>query len=610
MRSTTTPATGLLATALAACEANGWNPAALDSLRMELTDEFILPEDLSTLSADELAALETQAVEAFDEVRGGDLNEQALAALGQLAEAVDLLRAEGGRRSEAQAEANAAVEAMVSRIHGGDAAAEVTSEDEGDEGGEGEAGDGGSEAPAEGEQEAEGAEAGELVTASARVTTPRPRKINVPLSEVRKRAPKVDADAPTMGITITASSDLPNVVTGSRFAQLSDVAVAMHGKARQLADKGRASIATIELPVVNDARHIVGLDAMDDFLRQVTSPDVLVAAGGWCAPSMPIFDLFSIEGVDGLIDLPSITVERGGIEFPVSPSIASVFTAPWLWTEADDIAAASNVGPEDEDYGDNVTKPCFRIPCPTFDAERLDAHGLCISHGNLSDRAYPELTTRYISLVTSAHLHLISLRHIAAMVAGSTAVAIPDSGTNISGSAAPILSNLELQAIDYRLKFRMRDDAVLEGVFPAWAKGIIRADLALRQGVDLISVTDAQIMEWFDQRSVRVQFVQDWQVGTTGYPGQAAAATAWPDNIRFLLYAAGTWAEGQGGAIDLGVTRDSTQIAVNDHTAAWTEEFRLLAKIGHESRVVQVPMDPNGVTHLGVALSAVVADAP
>src|SRR3546814_10859410 len=35
---------------------------------------------------------------------------------------------------------------------------------------------------------------------------------------------------------------------------------------------------------------------------------------------------------------------------------------PWLWTEADDIAAATG----------SPTKPCVRVPCPTFSEERLE----------------------------------------------------------------------------------------------------------------------------------------------------------------------------------------------------------------------------------------------
>jgi hypothetical protein len=48
--------------------------------------------------------------------------------------------------------------------------------------------------------------------------------------------------------------------------------------------------------------------------------------------------------------------------------------------------------------------------------------------------------------------------------------------------------------------------------------------------------------------------------------------------------------------LDLGVIRDSTLNATNDYTAAWMEECYLVAKIGHESRVVTVDVCANGTT--------------
>jgi hypothetical protein len=93
-----------------------------------------------------------------------------------------------------------------------------------------------------------------------------------------------------------------------------------------------------------------------------------------------------------------------------------------------------------------------------------------------------------------------------------------------------------------------------------------------------------------------VQFVTDWQVGSGDFPGQVSARTAWPENVSFLIYAAGTFVVGTGLDLDLGVVRDSTLNAKNDHTAAWTEECKLVAKIGHDSRVVTVNFCVDGRT--------------
>jgi hypothetical protein len=266
----------------------------------------------------------------------------------------------------------------------------------------------------------------------------------------------------------------------------------------------------------------------------------------------------------------------------------------WLWTESNDILAVTGAG----------TKPCARPACPTFTEERLDCHGLCVTAGNLTERAYPELIDNHIRLTMMAHAHIISQRHIAELVAGSTAVSMASGTASELSASWGVLNALDLQVIDYKLKYRMCDGDVLEAIFPAWAYNVIRADIAKRNGYDdPFNVTPAEIRSWMDLRGVRAQFVQDWQVGSGSFPGQTTPRTDWPSTLNFLLYAAGTWSKGAGPTIDLGVVRDSTLNAKNDHTAAWTEECNLVAMYGHESRNVAVAIDVAGVSGLQADIS-------
>lgn len=587
-------------------------------------DEFILPEDLTTLSQEDLDNLRTQAIEAFDEIRtsaADDLTDTDVSTLAQLADAVDAIVTEGGRRDAARAEAAEAVSALVGRVHpDGDAAGDAPTAEGGDA----------PEAPADppadpeapADPPAEGADAPEgivvddpeLVTASGgptKITFPRARKLNIPLAEARRRqagkgVPEAPAPKVPAGVVMTAAADLADYGAGVRFPDTTAVALAMHDRAGALNLGGKSKVARIDLPAPVDGTAATDAETFAELVKENFTLDSMVAAGGWCAPSETSYDFFQIEGAGGLLDLPSMTVSRGGIEFPVSPSMAAVSSVPWVWTEADDIEALDN---PHEDPEDDVVKPCFRIPCPTFDAERLAMYGICVTHGNLSDMAYPELTTRYVNLVMAMHLHDISRRHLLDIVAGSTSVTIPQTGPNLEGAAAPILFAVELAAIDYRAKYYMNADAVLEGMFPSWQFGAIRADLALRTGMAEMAVTDAQILEWFDIRGIRAQFPVDWQNRAAGYPGVLnTPAVAYPDLSRFIIQAPGTWVEGRGPGLSLGVSRDKAQNDQNDFTAAWTEESRLLARIGHESRVYTVPQCVNGATKLAVNFPCVVAD--
>jgi hypothetical protein len=410
---------------------------------------------------------------------------------------------------------------------------------------------------------------------------------------------------------ITASADVPGIGQGQQFNDVASLANAYHARARNLSDgKGKPNyipIASIPLEHEFQADRTTGLPEYLEWFRTLQSPDqhdALVAGGGWCAPPENLYNFFNIAGVDGLVDLPTMNVSRGGINFPTSPSLADAFegvafggtsvafsgaSVPWLWTEQDDInAATGSPGP---------TKPCIRVPCPDFTERTLECYGVCVTAGNLTNSAFPEATQNFLSLVMSAHSHAMNGRFLATMAGLSTSV----TGGSYAVSGSPvfqqIFGGIELAASDYRTKFRMPDSAVLEVILPLWVKGAIRSDLAWRTGTsDLLAVTDAMINQFQTSRRVRVQFVQDWQVGSGANPGQAAARTAWPTSVQFMLYAAGTFVLGSGLNLDLGVVRDSTLNASNDYTAAWSEECHLIARVGHESRLYTTAISVNGIT--------------
>ncbi len=54
--------------------------------------------------------------------------------------------------------------------------------------------------------------------------------------------------------------------------------------------------------------------------------------------------------------------------------------------------------------------------------------------------------------------------------------------------------------------------------------------------------------------------------------------------------------------ITLDTVYDSTLLGSNDFTALFSEEGWLVAKRGHDSRKVSVPICPDGATHAGIAI--------
>lgn len=316
-----------------------------------------------------------------------------------------------------------------------------------------------------------------------------------------------------------------------------------------------------------------------------------VAAAGWCAPSMTLYDLCELETVDGILQLPEINITRGGIFFTTGPDFATIFggTGYWNFTEAQVIA--------------NTVKPCMEIPCPPFTELRLNALGVCITGGLLQRRGYPELVARFIRGALIAHLHRVNAFVIAQMAAGSTLVdfdPIPAGSLVGDSTSSGLLAAAEMVAVDMRYRNRMACDAMLEVVLPCWAKAQIRADLSRRTGVDLLSVSDSDIDRYFADRNLNVRWVYDWQDAYSGVvtgPGAALPGiTTFPATVEFLIYPAGTWVKGVDSIVTLETVYDSTKLSTNQYTALFTEEGVLVAKMCPDSRRVVYPLCPTGAT--------------
>lgn len=398
---------------------------------------------------------------------------------------------------------------------------------------------------------------------------------------------------------LTASADIPGFGAGVTMNGMEDLTRALTARAKSLPithrgdDAPRYPIASLNREFKYSLDMNATPDQINEVLTAAMNPDILTAAGGWCSPSEISYDFFNLVCDDGALDLPTVGINRGGIRWPISPSFADVTasTALWSWTETQDIAAVTGTA-------QSGTKTCGRVPCVTFDEERLHCDGICLTVGNLTEDSYPELISNFTKLLFAAHFHKMNRARINELRAFSSTFTVTN-GDAGSGVVAPVLGALELQAIDYRSRYAMCQGALLEVIAPRWLRGAMRSDLRKRMGsgTDMLSATDAYLMELFDAIGIRVQWVSDYQERTTGYPGvPATLMTAWPTTVEFLMMAPGTVVLGQGLRLDLGIIRDSVLNATNDHTAEWMEECWLMFNPGHEVRRLTVNICPDGTT--------------
>lgn len=584
----------------------------------EPLERISVPGDLIPLGDEELQTLHDQVLSAFNEVRDkgpGHYEETDLSYAYELRDGLSRVKAEQAARDVRAKNTAAAAALKAERV--------IKEIDESING------------PAEGTPEAAVAAARSdlehdeaIAAAAARGVTDAFVKMmgnrQVPsLTQVQERAaaslgatqqkaPKVPAPQASLAVTAAGS--------GQSLTSLEALGDAFNRMARDIPttnlgpDAPRHKVAS----VANEFKHTADMNTnpyvlqekIDDMMSDPGSP-ALTAAGGWCAPNEIRYSFFNIaEEPSGLLDLPTVGVTRGGLQWPVSPAIGDVFfqaggsnpasgfggfaftfantSDPWLWSEADDIATVTG----------SVNKPTLRVPCSSFTSGRLEAYGLTLTAGNLTDSAYPEQTQNFLRLLRMAYAHAINARLISLVVAGATSY----SGLGAANMPAfqTILDSVELTATDYRNKFAMADDSVLEVMLPRWVLAVMRADLAWRNNVERESVPDSVIRGFFTDRGVRVQFVSDWQVRGSGLPGTSATTLVkFPASADMIIFAPGTFLHGQGMSLDLGVVRDSVLNSENDFTAAWAEETHMIAKVGHEARKYTITFGVNGSGSLG-----------
>lgn len=309
-----------------------------------------------------------------------------------------------------------------------------------------------------------------------------------------------------------------------------------------------------------------------------TSMGALTAAAGWCAPSENRYDLCSLWTSDGLVDLPTASAPRGGVNY----------TKDWSWAQINDAALTSFTKLTEAQVIADTAKNCTELPCPTFTDRRLDVAVTCITGSFLQDVGYRENVATLIDGLTLKHEVNVNRDILAQLVTqAGAAVLIPGQGATVTGqtpdtsAVSSILAAVDIAAIDMRYRLHMSENQVLEIILPQWILAQWRADIGRRNAwyADPFALANATIMSWFSTRNIRPQFVRDWQDNPSGLatgPGDITAPitflTAFPTTVQFLIYPAGAIVLLREDVVTLTNVYDSTNLKQNLYTALFTEE--------------------------------------
>lgn len=533
---------------------------------------FEIPADITALDDEKLSeALDAALSEAaeFDSIPDADLTDEHLERLSALADFTTAAKNVQGERA-------AAASARTDRIAAARAALTRP------------------EAPAEPEP-AETPEP-EVVAASASTTPEAPKAKVAVLGRTSTSKDVADNLNPARPL-ITASADVPGFSNGSELAGLDEVGQALVARMKGLPTQRlggksgmrgqRYGAAAINLNQVRSADLSQNPSGGDDqgLLARARNTrrlagGSLTAGGGWCAPSETLYELCQIATTDGLLDLPTIQVNRGGIRFTRGPSFNDLYNDPnlgWWLTEAEIIAQDGTEDPP--------LKPCITVPCPDFEEVRLDAIGLCINVPLLTEAAYPELVRWTVENALIAHQHKVDTALIQKIVDGSEDLDV--NGT--FDTTIDSLAQIEQAANYIRQSWRMSFSAELEMLLPIWYRTTMRMDLARRTGVDLINVSDATLAAYFSSRNISVQWLYNYQ------PLQGTPVET-PESVQAVIYPAGTWVKGTTDIINLDAVYDSTNLSLNQYTALFTEEGVLVANPCFDSYLLTLNTCASGRT--------------
>lgn len=305
----------------------------------------------------------------------------------------------------------------------------------------------------------------------------------------------------------------------------------------------------------------------------------LTAAAGWCAPSENDYDLCrNWDSPVGLIDLPTVTATRGGVNYTDDPDF------PTIYANAVAAGGGSNFLTEAQVIADTA-KTCSTIPCPTFENRRLDVLALCIRVSFLQAAGYPEVVAAWDAGLRAAHeaeMNRIIIADLLTRAGAATVLPDIDAGTTTDSFTSALLAGVELAAEDIRYRFHMAWNSTVEIVLPHWVIPQMRADISRRSGWNGLGVTDAEIAAWFSARNIRPQFVRGWQDGLiTGgalsatFPGGIAATpflTALPSTVSFLAFPAGSVVVARQDVVTLTNVYDAASLATNQFTSLFAEE--------------------------------------
>lgn len=313
----------------------------------------------------------------------------------------------------------------------------------------------------------------------------------------------------------------------------------------------------------------------------------LVAAGGWCSPSVQLFGFDGTNPAQGLLSFPEMNIPRGGIIVPDEPDFTALQTGfHFTETELEADSGAPN-------YTPSAIKPIVEIPCVEAMTEyRKEAIGWGVKTGILQKRAWPELVKKFLDEFMVAHQQRISAKTLVKVLGKASAAKVVPTDV-ILGATSGVLNGLHQRARNIQIK---RRTTTIGGIAPIWFRDVLKADLANREGFDVLTVTDNQVNSWLAARGIYLQYEGTWQSLTAGKPGNYDTEW-WPGSVDVVLFPAGAIWRTLSNIVTVGAMYDITMLQQNRELVGFVEdEFQVGVKPSEVGSIhlIRIPLCVNG----------------
>lgn len=556
-----------------------------------------LPEDLSSLSDDEVQALLDEHIAALDLIDAQDAEfigelsgDEVVTQTEKGVEQIKSLRALQTEREEAAAAYTARLKELTAEVRSSDEEEEAEEVEEEEEALAAEAAetDGDDDEEGDGEEAEEEAEVAVVAASKREKATRRALSYRKPPAAPVNREVEEDGDK----TKLVAAAGAPGLQVGKELDSLGFAKAVIEAASRlgrptkqQYGVEDRILLATADFAFPPDhTLYANDLDGNTKKIRKIGSPFLggsdnpfmdeasLVASGGLCAPLTPFYAIpdFSVTDRPVRDALPSYRAERGGVSVP-SVSIIGAITS------------AITVIEEDEDAlgGTFATKSCQDMTCASWTDTAVGIIAHCREYGNLNNMAWPEGIAHENNLTLAAHARTAETR----LLDRIKALSINVTTAHTYNAVHDLIYAVTRAAAGIRFRLRLnRTGPSLRALLPAWIVDLLIADMAAQGPGDAADrfVAEAQINSILRNAGIEPAYYLDDVTGGTsqGFANETASALDdFPDVAQWALFVEGEFLHLDGGVLELGIVRDSTLNSTNDFQV-FGETFENVARIG------------------------------